>query len=104
MNADGSYQMADGEAYGPTEKAWLYDPEEPEKFFSFFVSGVQRLPNGNTLINQGAGAKIREVTADNEIVWEYRYTDYDVPPDGMFRADKYPPDHPGILKILAAQE
>jgi hypothetical protein len=104
MNADGSYQIADGEAYGPTEKAWLYDPEPPEKFFSFFVSGVQRLPNGNTLINQGAGAKIREVTAAGEIVWEYRYTDYDVPPDGMFRADKYPPDHPGILKILAAQE
>lgn len=103
MNADGSYQLGDGGIYGPTDKVWLYDPEPPEKFFSFFVSGVQRLPNGNTLINQGAGAKLREVTADGDIVWEYRYTDYDVRPDGMFRADKYPPDHPGVLKILAAQ-
>jgi len=104
MHEDGSYQLADGEAYGPTDKVWLYDPEPPEKFFSFFVSGAQRLPNGNTLINQGAGAKIREVTADGTIVWEYRYTDYGVPPDGMFRANKYPSDHPGILKILAAQK
>ncbi|MDH3987722.1 MAG: aryl-sulfate sulfotransferase [Gammaproteobacteria bacterium] len=103
MNADGSYVLNDGEAYGPTEKVWLYDPEPPERFFSFFVSGAQRLPNGNTLVNHGAGAKVREVTADGEIVWEYRYTDYDVPPAGMFRANKYPPDHPGVLKILEAQ-
>ena len=104
MNPDGTYVLNDGEAYGPTEKAWLYDPDPPERFFSFFVSGAQRLPNGNTLVNQGAGAKVREVTADGEIVWEYRYTDYDVPPDGMFRANKYPPDHPGVLKIIEAQQ
>ena len=104
MNEDGSYQLAAGAAYGPTDKVWLYDPEPPERFFSFFVSGAQRLPNGNTLINHGAGAKIREVTADGTIVWEYRYTDYEVPPDGMFRANKYPADHPGVLKIIAAQK
>lgn len=104
MNADGSYVLNNGEAYGPTDKVWLYDPEPPERFFSFFVSGAQRLPNGNTLISHGAGAKVREVTADGEIVWEYRYTDYDVPPDGFYRANKYPLDHPGVLKILEAQQ
>ena len=104
MNPDGTYVLEDGQAYGPTEKTWLYDPEPTERFFSFFVSGVQRLPNGNTLITQGAGAKVREVTSGGEIVWEYRYTDYGVPPDYLFRADKYPPDHPGVLKILEAQQ
>lgn len=104
MHADGTYQVDEGEAYGPSDKVWHYDPEPPERFFSFFVSGAQRLPNGNTLINQGAGAKVREVTAGGDIVWEYRYTDYDELPDGMFRANKYPPDHPGVLKILAAQK
>lgn len=104
INADGSYRLAEGEAYGPQDMTWLYDPEPPEKFFSFFVSGAQRLPNGNTLINQGAGAKVREVTSDGEIVWEYRYTDYDVPPDGFFRANKYPADHPGVLKIIEASQ
>ena len=35
-----------------------------------------------------------------EIVWEYRVTDYGSTPDMLFRANRYPPDHPGIAKIL----
>lgn len=103
MNADGSYAIENGAAFGPAEKAWEYDPEPPERFFSFFISGAQRLPNGNTLVNQGAGAKLREVTQDGDIVWEYRWTDYDELPDMLFRATKFPPDHPGVLKMLEAQ-
>lgn len=40
-------------------------------FFSPFISGAQRLANGNTLICQGSNGRIFEVTADKEIVWEY---------------------------------
>lgn len=101
MNADGSYSLESGAAFGPQHLHWEYDPQPPERFFSFFISGAQRLPNGNTLVNQGAGAKVREVTPGGEIVWEYRRTDYGEPPDMFFRANKYPPDHPGIAKILA---
>ncbi|MFT5500876.1 MAG: hypothetical protein ACI88G_001009 [Woeseiaceae bacterium] len=101
MNADGTYSLESGSAYGPQAVQWEYDPQPPERFFSFFISGAQRLPNGNTLVNQGAGAKIREVTPDGEIVWEFRQTDYGEVPDMLFRANKYPPDHPGIAKILA---
>lgn len=100
MNEDGSYRLEAGEAYGPREPVWQYNPDPPERFFSWFISGVQRLPNGNTLINQGAGAKVREVTSDGEIVWEYRYTDDGVPPGMLFRVIKYPPDHPGIRRLL----
>jgi hypothetical protein len=32
---------------------------------------VQRLPNGNTLITEGAFGRIFEVTAAGETVWEY---------------------------------
>ena len=32
---------------------------------------MQRLPNGNTLITEGAGGRIFEVTNDRQIVWEY---------------------------------
>jgi hypothetical protein len=35
------------------------------------VSSAQRLPNGNTLITEGNGGRIIEVTAGHEIVWEY---------------------------------
>ena len=44
---------------------------ENHRFFSFFISSAQRLPNGNTLITEGATGRIIEVTKDKEIVWEY---------------------------------
>ncbi len=40
-------------------------------FFSTNISGAQRLPNGNTLITEGAPGRIFEVTAKKEVVWEY---------------------------------
>lgn len=40
-------------------------------FYSMNISGAQRLPNGNTLITEGAPGRIFEVTADKKIVWEY---------------------------------
>lgn len=41
------------------------------KEFSPFISGSQRLPNGNTLICEGANGRFIEVTRDLEVVWEY---------------------------------
>lgn len=41
------------------------------RFYSGFYSSAQRLPNGNTLITEGADGRIFEVTSDLEIVWEY---------------------------------
>ena len=41
-------------------------------FFSPYISIAQRLPNGNTLIDEGATSRIFEVTPMGEIVWEYR--------------------------------
>ncbi len=42
-----------------------------EKFFSYDASNAQRLPNGNTLITEGAQGRLFEVTPELEIVWEY---------------------------------
>jgi len=41
------------------------------KIYSAYVSGAQRLPNGNTLITNGSVGQFMEVTPDLEIVWEY---------------------------------
>jgi hypothetical protein len=100
VNADGTYVLNEGEAYGPEELVWEYNPPEEEKFLSFFISGAQRLPNGNTLVNQGAGAKVREVTTDGEIVWDYAYEDETDAPHMLFRAYRFPEDHPAIVGIL----
>lgn len=41
------------------------------KFFSSYVSSAQRLPNGNTMITEGADGRIFELTPEEETVWEY---------------------------------
>jgi hypothetical protein len=40
-------------------------------FFSPFISGAQRLANGNTLVCQGSNGRIFELTPEKELVWEY---------------------------------
>jgi hypothetical protein len=42
-------------------------------FFATNISGAQRLANGNTLITEGPGGRLFEVTPAGEIVWEYVY-------------------------------
>ena len=60
----------------------------------------QRLANGNTLVNHGANGRVREVTTDGEIVWEYAYDDGAEGPHMLFRANRYPADHPGVQAII----
>jgi hypothetical protein len=66
------------------------------------ISGAERLPNGNTLICEGAKGRVFEVTATHEIVWEYvnpffasnlRFGDR---VNFVFRAHRYGPDHPAL--------
>lgn len=99
MNPDGSYNLGADGSYGPAELAWEYRPKEGEQFFSWFISGAQRLPNGNTLVNHGAHSRLREVTSEGEIVWEYVFDDGADGPHMLFRAYRYPVDHPGVLAI-----
>lgn len=97
-----------GQPHGPDAPAWSY--EDAPTFFSPFISGAQRLPNGNTLICQGAAGRIFEVTRDGQIVWEWRNDKGGelpppkgvsfVPPFALFRATRYAPDHPGVVALL----
>ena len=50
---------------------WKYEEGIPSNFFSPRISNAQRLPNGNTLINEGWFGRFFEVTSDSEVVWEY---------------------------------
>jgi hypothetical protein len=56
--------------YTPAEAGHI-EPLDSYKFYSPFVSAAQRLPNGNTLITEGANGRIFEVTAEHKTVWEY---------------------------------
>ncbi|MBO0880403.1 MAG: aryl-sulfate sulfotransferase [Mycobacterium sp.] len=63
---------------------WQYTAEDsglpPWTFFSSFVSNAQRLPNGNTLINEGMNGRLFQVTPAGDIAWEYHspYVGYGV--------------------------
>ena len=80
------------------EKVWEYSVagQERIRFFSQYVSSAQRLPNGNTLITEGANGRFFEVTADKEIVWEYvnpYFAESDTgPTNRTFRAYRVPYD------------
>lgn len=56
--------------YTPAE-AGLTLPVDANRFYSPFISSAQRLSNGNTMITEGSGGRIIEVTAGYDIVWEY---------------------------------
>ena len=58
-------------AFGPDKAVWSYTAPNKKDFYSWFISGAQRLPNGNTLINSGATGVVFEVTSEHETVWKF---------------------------------
>ena len=68
---DGNYIRDEGSPFGPDKALWSYSAPNKKDFYSFFISGAERLPNGNTLINSGASGIVFEVTPDNETVWKF---------------------------------
>jgi hypothetical protein len=54
---------------------WAYTGLDSDRaawtFYSSFISNAERLPNGNTFINEGMNGRFFQVTPAGEIVWEY---------------------------------
>ena len=57
------------------EIVWEYtggDSNGPDwSFYSSFISSARRLPNGNTLIDEGMNGRIFQITPKGDIAWEY---------------------------------
>ena len=68
---DGKYSIDRDKPFGPDKPTWVYMAPDTMSFYSPFISGAQRLKNGNTLINEGARGRFFEVTPDGKTVWEY---------------------------------
>jgi hypothetical protein len=69
---DGNYiQPPPGIPHSPGMPTWRYIADPPGDFFAFFISGAQRLENGNTLICNGPIGEFFEVTRDSQVVWRY---------------------------------
>ncbi len=108
---DGVYQMNDENRFLPNATSWSWDMGAD--MYAPFVSGAERLPNGNTLITYGTHGTLYEVTLEGEIVWTYIspvsnqgiVVQGEPVPDGnqinakanpVFKARKYAADHPGL--------
>ena len=118
---DGGYETAaSGFGAGPdagqnisNQIVWKFTGALPNSFYSDYISGAQRMPNGNTVINSGAHGHFFEVTPDGEVVWEYinpvgdrtadEYGIYTIMSDevadhfnSVFRIARYTSDYPGL--------
>lgn len=71
MDEDGNYLLNENKRFGPKKPEWKYIAKDTISFYGSFVSGAERLKNGNTFINEGPRGRFFEVTPDGEIVWEY---------------------------------
>lgn len=94
---------------------WSFRSCMPNAFFGHYISGCQRLPNGNTLIDSGPHGHFFEVTKEGEVVWEYIspvgdrtkddlgiYKMMSDEPGGffnsVFRCHRYGPDYAGLAE------
>ena len=110
-----NYRLDPDSAYGPAEPVWTYAAERPSDFFARYISGTQRLPNGNTLICDGVHGTIFEVTPAGKTVWKYinpmtrngplrqgepvpleLENGAERPANLVYRAYRYAPDYPGL--------
>ena len=91
----------------------VYPKGKADKEFAAIISGAQRLPNGNTLITYGPTGRIFEVDSRGRVVWNYvnshytvrkdtptkNTTGFEIKPWWAFRAERYPPDYPGLARL-----
>jgi hypothetical protein len=104
LNPSGGYSTEDNK-FNDSEIVWSYGSKENERFYSHFISGAQRLQNGNTLITSGAEGVLFEVTEENQIVWKYNNPFNNFSPElekdvkYIFRADKYSKDYEGFWDL-----
>jgi len=106
VGADGRFAAALSRVYPVTDGA-------EHRFFAFNTSGSQRLDNGNVLVTDGPHGRIFEATPSGRVVWDYVNPYFDEVPDEpslsgsgyviqpwrLFRAERYPPDHPGLVRL-----
>lgn len=109
LDDKGNYTLMENKRFSPQEPVWKYIAKDTVSFYGSFISGAQRMENGNTFINEGPKGRFFEVTQDGEIVWEYinPYRGNITRPNGdpknimpmtylQFRSTFIPENHPGL--------
>lgn len=71
LNPDGSYEIDAVAPFGPLAPIWSCDNIDGTTFFSQIMGGVQRLPNGNTLVSIAQQNDFVEVDENCDSVWSF---------------------------------
>lgn len=65
-----NYELANN-TFLPESPIWGFIEVPPTSFYSSRIASTQRLPNGNTLINEGLQGRFFEIDANGVKQWEY---------------------------------
>lgn len=57
--------------YLPETPSWIYNANNPNNLYSPFISGAQRLSNGNLLYCDGVDGIFNEIDTSGNLVWQY---------------------------------
>jgi hypothetical protein len=94
VDAQGNYYLEPGSAYGPENLNWTYKASPPSSFYAYYISGAERLKDGDTLICDGVSGKFFEVTPDGTTVWQWT-NNYPYPSmNDVFKIAYIPPYEP----------
>jgi hypothetical protein len=101
------FAMKDGVYRSKMERVVPHATAASQPFFAGFISGAQRLPNGNTLVTDGPIGRVFEVTRAGTRVWEYTndhftagptivFQGFEIRPERLFKVDRFPASHPAF--------
>lgn len=104
IEPDGSYTLNGNAAYGPQFADWQYAFNPPSSVYSSFISGAERMPNGNTLICRGPEGLVMEIDQQEQEVWRYVnpvatvgiLEQGQIDNNKLFRAHRYAPNYAGL--------
>jgi hypothetical protein len=112
VDEDGTYRRNLDGSFAAPEVVWSYPDANMSGFYSAYVSGAQRLENGDTLVTLGATGAVLEITPAGQTVWNYVNPDTDQGllqqgesaeaaglgyANNVFRATRYPYDFEGFV-------
>ena len=66
------YNISPSHPYGPESTIWSYTAGPPTSFYANFISGAQRLKDGDTLICNGQEGVFFEINPEGAIQWAYK--------------------------------
>jgi hypothetical protein len=125
VSVTGEYHLLMDSDVRRKQVVWSYTSEDQSDFYAPNISGAQRLANGNTFITSGPSGELFEISPEGQILWWYvspyggsmesgleQYARYATginrgPGDrtitSIFRAFRYPPNYPGVARIVNQQ-